>query len=75
MLLQYDIDHRIGETAMKQRVTIPQDRRTDLFRNMPPAANQELVQDKELHELWQEKYLRRTRRQERVTAKASAGWK
>lgn len=42
---------------MKQRIPAAYDRRKDPARNLPPAANEELPQDKELHELWQDKYL------------------
>lgn len=42
---------------MKQRIPTAHNRRKDPFRNLPQAANEDLPQDKELHELWQDRYL------------------
>lgn len=39
------------------------ERRKDPLRVFPPAANQDIPLEKELHVLWQERFLRRGRRQ------------
>jgi hypothetical protein len=39
------------------------ERRKDPLRVFPPAANQELPLEKELHVSWQERFLRRAHRQ------------